>query len=135
MSKGTRDTLFLQGMILACAGILTKIIGFIYRIPMANFLGDQGNGIYSVAFGIYNIALTLSSYSLPLAVSKLVSHRTAKNEHRNARRVFRDSLLFAVLVGAAACAALYLGADALEELYHRPGLARPCGYWPPLRLS
>ena len=36
MSKGTRDTLFLQGMILACAGILTKIIGFIYRIPMAN---------------------------------------------------------------------------------------------------
>lgn len=125
MSKGTRDTLFLQGMILACAGILTKIIGFIYRIPMANFLGDQGNGIYSVAFGIYNIALTLSSYSLPLAVSKLVSHRTAKNEHRNARRVFRDSLLFAVLVGAAACAALYLGADALEELYHRPGLARP----------
>ena len=84
MSKGTRDTLFLQGMILACAGILTKIIGFIYRIPMANFLGDQGNGIYSVAFGIYNIALTLSSYSLPLAVSKLVSHRTAKNERAEA---------------------------------------------------
>ena len=125
MSQERKNTLFLQGTILACAGILTKIIGFVYRIPMANFLGDQGNGIYSVAFGIYNIALTLSSYSLPLAVSKLVSYRTAKNEHKNARRVFRDSLVFAVIVGAAACILLYMGADALEELYHRPGLARP----------
>ena len=125
MSQETKNTLFLQGTILACAGILTKIIGFVYRIPMANFLGDQGNGIYSVAFGIYNIALTLSSYSLPLAVSKLVSYRTAKNEHKNARRVFRDSLIFAVIVGAAACILLYAGADTLEQLYHRPGLAKP----------
>ncbi len=125
MSRETRDTLFLQGMILACAGIVTKIIGFIYRIPMANFLGDQGNGIYSVAFGIYNIALTLSSYSLPLAVSKMVSQRTAKEAHRNARRVFRDSLIFAVIAGAVACTVLYFGAEMLEELYRRPGLARP----------
>lgn len=110
---------------MACAGILTKIIGFIYRIPMANLLGDQGNGIYSVAFGIYNIALTLSSYSLPLAVSKLVSYRTAKKEYKNARRVFRDSLFFAVIVGAAACILLYAGSGFLEELYHRPGLAKP----------
>ena len=92
---------------------------------MANLLGDQGNGIDSVAFGIYNIALTLSSYSLPLAVSKLVSYRVATKEYRNARRVFRDAILFALIVGTAACVLLYAGADALEALYHRPGLAQP----------
>ena len=125
MSRETRNTIYLQGIILAAAGILTKVIGFVYRIPMANLLGDQGNGIYSVAFGIYNIALTLSSYSLPLAVSKLVSYRVAKKEYRNARRVFRDAILFALIVGTAACVLLYAGADALEALYHRPGLAQP----------
>ena len=125
MSRETRNTIYLQGIILAAAGILTKIIGFVYRIPMANLLGDQGNGIYSVAFGIYNIALTLSSYSLPLAVSKLVSYRVAKKEYKNARRVFRDSICFAVIVGTAACVLLYAGADMLETLYHRPGLAQP----------
>ncbi len=125
MSREIKNTIYLQGIILAAAGILTKIIGFVYRIPMANLLGDQGNGIYSVAFGIYNIALTLSSYSLPLAVSKLVSYRVAKKEYRNARRVFRDSLFFALIVGTAACVLLYAGADALEELYHRPGLSQP----------
>ena len=59
------DKLLLQGSILAAAGIITKLIGFIYRIPMANILGNQGNGIYSVAFGIYNIALTCLLYTSP----------------------------------------------------------------------
>lgn len=125
MSQKKKNSLFLQGTILACAGIITKIIGFVYRIPMANMLGNEGNGIYSVAFGIYNIALTLSSYSLPLAVSKLVSYRTAKNEHKNVKRVFVDSLVFAVIVGSIACLVLYAGADFLESLYQRPGLAKP----------
>ena len=65
--------MIIQGAILAAAGIITKLIGFVYRIPMANLLGEEGNGIYSVSFGIYNVALTLSSYSFPLAVSIIAS--------------------------------------------------------------
>lgn len=125
MSKEKKNTLIVQGSILALAGIITKMIGFVYRIPMANLLGEEGNGIYSVAFGIYNIALTLSSYSLPLAVSKLVAYRLAKKEHKNAYRVFTNALIFAVVVGATAAAVLFFGAGLLEQFYERPGLARP----------
>ena len=81
--KQKNKNILLQGSILALAGIITKIIGFVYRIPMANMLGEEGNGIYSVAFGIYNVVLTLSSYSLPLVISKLISARLAKNEYNN----------------------------------------------------
>ena len=73
-----KKNVLLQGGILAGAGIITKVIGFAYRIPMSNMMGGEGNGLYSVAFGIYGIALTISSYSLPLAVSKMVSARIAK---------------------------------------------------------
>ena len=66
--KQKSKNLFIQGTILALAGILTKVIGFAYRIPMVNLMGSDGNGVYSVAFSIYNIVLMLSSYSLPLAV-------------------------------------------------------------------
>ena len=45
----------------------------VYRIPVLNIIGSEGNGIYGTAFNVYNIALLLSSYSLPLAVSKMVS--------------------------------------------------------------
>lgn len=125
MSKNTERAMLMQGTILAAASILTKLIGFFYRIPMANLLGSEGNGLYSVAFNIYNIALTLSSCSLPLAVSKLVSARLARGERRNARRVFWDTLLFAVVMGGLAALALWLGADQLELYYDRAGLALP----------
>lgn len=89
-----------QGMILAAAGIITRLIGIAYRIPVNNILGDEGQGFYGCAFSIYNIALLLTSYSLPLAVSKLVSARVSKKEYKNAMRIFRGALLFAVVVGA-----------------------------------
>ncbi len=126
MSKTEQERSILgQGLLLASAGILTKIIGFLYRIPMANILGEEGNGIYSVAFGIYNVALTLSSYSLPLAVSKLLSARYARGERQNAQRIFRLSQIFAAVTGTLAFLALFFGAGALEGIYNCPGLSRP----------
>ena len=123
--ENMKKSLLIQGGILAGAGLITKIIGFIYRIPMGNILGEQGNGIYTVSFGIYNIALTLSSYSMPLAVSKTVSERLAKGEEKNAKRVFTDALILALIVGTIAMCVLYFGADALEMIYKRQGLAKP----------
>ncbi len=125
MSKEMKNTLLLQGSILAAAGIFTKLIGFLYRIPMANLLGNQGNGVYSIAFGIYTVTLTLSSMSLPTAVSKVVSARIAQEEYRNAARVLTTALLFALGMGLFSFSLLYFGANMLEGLYHTEGLARP----------
>ena len=61
MSEETKNNLLRQGTILAVAGIVVRMIGMIYRIPLANIIGDEGNGVYSVAFNVYNIALILSS--------------------------------------------------------------------------
>lgn len=125
MSKETKNTLLLQGSILAAAGIFTKLIGFLYRIPMANLLGNQGNGVYSIAFGIYTVTLTLSSMSLPTAVSKVVSTRLAREEDRNAARVLAIALLFALAMGTFSFSLLYFGANLLEGVYNTAGLARP----------
>lgn len=98
--KKKNNSFLLQGMILAAAGIVTRLIGIAYRIPVNNILGDEGQGFYGCAFSIYNIALLLTSYSLPLAVSKLVSARVSKKEYKNAMRIFKGALLFALIVGA-----------------------------------
>ena len=55
------------------ASLLVRLIGMIYRIPMANILGEEGNGIYAVAYEIYDVVLIISSYSLPLALTKIIS--------------------------------------------------------------
>ena len=89
-----KDDYIVQGSILAAAAVLTKIIGVVYRIPLTNILGDEGNGFYGYAYQVYAIALMISSFSLPTAVSKLVSIRLAKRQRRNAFRVFICSLAF-----------------------------------------
>lgn len=125
MSKETKNTLLVQGSILAAAGIFTKLIGFLYRIPMANLLGNQGNGVYSIAYGIYTVTLTLSSMSLPTAVSKVVSTRLAQGSQRNANRALAVALLFALCMGTFSFCLLYFGAEALESFYQTAGLHRP----------
>lgn len=125
MSAEQKNNILVQGSILAVASIVVRLIGVIYRIPMNNILGEEGNGIYSVAFNIYNTALIISSYSLPLAVSKLVSQRTVKREYKNAFKIFKNALLFAFISGTAAALILYFGADWFEGLYVKPGLSKP----------
>ena len=100
----------MQGGVLAAAAILGRIIGLIYRIPLTNIIGDLGNNYYGCAFDIYNIFLLISSYSLPMAVSRLVADYRTKGESRHAYRLLKCAFLFAMFVGALACAAIFFGA-------------------------
>lgn len=108
------DDFIAQGAILAAATVLTKVIGVVYRIPLANILGDTGNGFYGYAYQIYAMALMVSSLSLPTAVSKLVSAKMAVGQKRNALRVFACSMIFAVVVGLLVTAVVFFGADAIS---------------------
>lgn len=111
-SKKNGDKGFIvQGSILAIAGVITKIIGAVYRVPLVSILGDDGMGYYGVAFQVYAIALTLTSYSLPLAVSKLVSARNAMGQYKNAHKVLKIALTFAFTVGGTTALIIFFGAD------------------------
>ena len=64
---------FMKGAaLLGVAGIIVKIIGAMYRIPMTNILGTEGMGIYQKAYPIYSTLLVLSTAGLPIAVSRMV---------------------------------------------------------------
>lgn len=127
MSKENQNNILRQGTILALAGILVRIIGMFYRIPLANIVGDEGNGVYSVAFNVYNIALVLSSYGLPMAVSKMVSASLARNEYKNTKRIFVSSLIFACISGGVAALLLLSGAGWLSRVVYAgyPGIEMP----------
>ena len=104
----SEKNLLIQGTILAAAGA-------VYRVPLVGILGDKGLGYYGVAFQIYAIALTLTSYSLPVAVSKLVSARVAVGEYKNAYKVFRGALAFAITVGGTAALIIFFGAGVIAK--------------------
>ena len=50
MAENKKRNFLVHGGILAMAGIIVRIIGMFYRIPLMNIIGSEGNGIYSVQY-------------------------------------------------------------------------------------
>ena len=127
MSENRKTNFIRQGTILAMASIIVRMIGIVYRIPVANIIGDEGNGIYGAAYEIYNLALILSSYSLPLAVSKLLSAQLAKGCYRTGKKIFTAALIFSCISGGLMALLIFFGAAFIETHFYSnfTGIAIP----------
>ncbi|MCH5252163.1 MAG: polysaccharide biosynthesis protein [Lachnospiraceae bacterium] len=113
-SEKKRADFLKQGGILALASLIVRFIGMIYRIPMSNILGEEGNGLYGLAFEIYDVILIISSYSLPIALSKIISAQQAGKQYKNTGKTFRVAMTFAVCSGGIFGGFLFFGANLIE---------------------
>ena len=133
-SRDAGDFLF-QGSILAAAGIIVRLIGLFYKVPMTRILGLEGIGYYNTAYEIYNIGLILSSYSLPLAISKLIAARRIRGQYQDARRVYLCGLAFGVTVGSIMTLILLFGSRWITStIFNSPGSALPLAVMAPTVL-
>ncbi len=123
MDKKRNETNFIaQAGILAAAGIISRIIGLLYRSPLSGIIGDLGLGYYQSAYSFYLIVLLISSYSIPSAISKVIAQKLAVREYRNAHRLFHGAMIYALVVGAAASLFLWFGAGIFVEEAAKPVL-------------
>ena len=77
---------FIKGAILiSLGGFISKLLGAIYRIPLTNFLGGEGMGIYQMVYPLYCILLTVSASGIPTGIARLISAGKAGAE----RQAFR----------------------------------------------
>jgi len=120
-----KNSFLMHGSLLALAGLLTRFIGLMYRIPLTRIVGSEGMTYYNVAYEIYNLALLISTYSIPVAVSKLVAAKDAQNEFKNSNRIFKYAMLFVSGIGLAASAVLFIFADSFSAFMEYPSAAIP----------
>ena len=85
--------------VLAFSVILAKVLGAIYRIPLANIIGAEGMGIYQFVYPIFALLLTLSSGAVPNAISITVSEHVANNDEDGAKKAFGVALKICVVIG------------------------------------
>ncbi|MCD7736940.1 MAG: polysaccharide biosynthesis protein [Lachnospiraceae bacterium] len=121
--KKSGNGFLVQGSILAAAAIIAKVIGMLYRVPLQNILGNEGNGYYSTANEIYAILLMVSCFNMPLAVSRLVSERINRGEYRNAHRVFLCAVRFSAMLGGAIALVTYICAGFITKYMMQMELA------------
>lgn len=59
--------------ILMAAGLLTRFLGFYYRIFLSARIGAEGMGLYQMIFPIFGLCMALSVSGIQTAISKFVS--------------------------------------------------------------
>lgn len=126
MSEQKKNNNFLlQGSILAIAGLITRFIGMVYRIPLTRIVGSEGMTYYNTAYEIYNMALLVSTYSIPVAVSKLVSAKDSAGQYINSSKIFRVGMLISGSIGFVVSALLFIFAVPLATAMKWPSAAIP----------
>ena len=106
--------------VLGVAGIICKVVGVLYRIPLANGIGPAGIGIYQQVYPSYNLMLTIASAGLPVAISRTVASCLARNDKRNASRVFKASACILTGLGIIMGLIMLLGSRAFANAAGTP---------------
>ena len=97
------------------AGIGVRFVGAAMRILLAAIFGDEGIGLYQMAYPVYSSLLAISTAGIPVAVSKLVSENIALRDFREAARVFRIAMVILSLTGLVIALLLFFGAEIVAE--------------------
>lgn len=115
---------FIKGAaVLAAAGLFTKILGAVFRIPLTGLIGADGLSYYNVAYAVYSALVVMSTAGLPIAISKMVSEHMAKEEYRLAHKIFRVSLVVMLTIGIVSFIPTFFGADIIAGFVRNPKAA------------
>ncbi len=112
---------FVQGAaILGIAGLIVKVIGAAFRIPLANTIGLIGTSYYDTAYPYYSWLLVISTSGLPTAISKMVSERVTQGDYRGAHRVFATAMQILCCIGLLTSILMFFGSDYIARLHMLP---------------
>ena len=117
MSK-TKGQNYMHGAaILAVGVVIMKILGFIYKIPLGNILGDEGFSMFTSAYNIYYVFFTLATAGLPVALSRLVAEADANGRVRQEEKTFRVALVTFFVIGVVFALILWCFPNWLADNY------------------
>lgn len=125
--KSSKQTLTESSVILIVSTAFVKIIGALFKIPLASdlFLGEVGFGYYSVAHDLYAPFYTLAISGLPVAVSHIIAENISQSLTKDAYNSFVCckklfvilGVIFSALLAIFAAPALIISKSGLNSAY------------------
>lgn len=94
--------------ILSLSTIIVKIIGMFYKIPLQQFIGENGYAYFTAAYDIYTVLLVISTTGLPVAMSRMVSEAKTLGNGAQMQRIFRTALTAYLIIGLVGTGAMML---------------------------
>ncbi|WP_425341291.1 putative polysaccharide biosynthesis protein [Brevibacillus borstelensis] len=117
---------FLAGaFILALAGILSKVIGMFYRIPLQEIVGDNGLGLYQEVYPLYLTFLILATAGVPVALSRVIAEALAEGKQGMVSQILARSMVLMGGIGLVLFAILYASSPLIARMMGNPHLIEP----------
>ena len=98
-------------IILMSANIITRFMGFFYRIYMSKTIGAQGMGLYQLIMPLYILCYSITASGITTTVSKLTAEETARNSQANAIRILKAALSITLSLSIIISFAMYFNSD------------------------
>ncbi len=80
-------------IILIIGGIITKILGMLYKIILTRYLSTEGIGLYMMILPTFILFINISSFGFPIALSKMISE-----DDKNNKRLLSTSIFSVLLI-------------------------------------
>jgi len=111
VAKINKKKILTGALILTAAGIITRVLGFVYRIYMSNLMGAEGMGLYQLIMPVYTLAWSIACAGFNTTVSKLTAQERAKGEYGNMSLMLKQSVVITSVLGVLLTFVLYFGAE------------------------
>lgn len=85
MKAKQRHPLIVGTFILTATGMVSRLIGFFYRIYLSRLFGEEGMGIYQLLSPVLSLSFSLTAAGYQTAISKLVAEQSARERHPSLR--------------------------------------------------
>lgn len=77
---------------LTVSAVIVKLLGLIYKIPLASLLGDEGMGYFNSAYTVYGFFYLLCTAGVPKAVMILLSEAKARGKASDESKIIRVAI-------------------------------------------
>ena len=101
-----KKVLIKGALIVFIASTITRVLGFFFRVFLADNLKAHGMGIYQLILSLYMLVVTFSTTGINFAVSRLVSEEAAIKNNTNSKKILKISILWGLFVATIVCLTL-----------------------------
>jgi len=108
---GKRKSILAGALTLTAAGLITRLLGFVYRIHMSNTIGAEGMGLYQLIMPVYSLSWSIACAGFTTTISKLVAQEHAARAYGNMGRALKQALVVTGLAALVVTCVLFFGAD------------------------
>jgi stage V sporulation protein B len=95
--EGALKSLFRTVATITFFAVITRILGFFFRIYLSRMLGAEALGIYQISLSVFMVLLTIIGSGLPIVISKITAKLHTKNDKVSEGKLVSTSLIISLV--------------------------------------